>query len=277
VTVATIPRVARALTDHHKGQMHEIPPPRPNGNRGQPSLPGNDDVRCLGQPDHDDSIRIIHKALDAGVNFVDTADVYAHGESEQIVGKALKGRRDVAVLASKLHYPMGDDPNHQGNSRRWITAAVESSRRRVHTNHPRPLLGPPPRSEVDVEKTLSALYDLHSGQARAIGASTFPASEIVAARWVAERRGLERLRTEQPTYSIVNRSIKPTAMGARRAWQFGWATTARRAANCRSGRKGPSQRGDPFRRDRAAPTAALEPVIGSGASPALIPRRASRA
>src|SRR3984893_16642479 len=90
---------------------------------------------AMGNSDHDDSIRIIHRALDAGINFIDTADVYSQGESEEIVGKALKGRRDDVVLASKVHYPMGDDPNHQGNSRRWIVREVEASLRRLQTDH----------------------------------------------------------------------------------------------------------------------------------------------
>ena len=162
-----------------------------------------------GNPDHDDSIRIIHKALDAGINFVDTADVYSGGESEEIVGKALKGRRDDVVLASKVHYPMGDDPNHSGNSRRWIITAVENSLRRLQTDHLDLYQIHRPDPTVDVEETLSALSDLiHSGKVRAIGASTFPASEIVEAQWVAQRRGLERFRTEQPPYSIINRSIE---------------------------------------------------------------------
>jgi aryl-alcohol dehydrogenase-like predicted oxidoreductase len=164
---------------------------------------------AMGNPDHDHSVRIIHKALDAGINFVDTADVYSHGESEEIVGKALKGRRDDIVLASKVHYPMGEDPNRRGNSRRWIIAAVESSLRRLQTDHLDLYQVHRPDPTVDVEETLSALSDLiHSGKVRAIGASTFPVSDIVEAQWVAERRGLERFRTEQPPYSIVNRSIE---------------------------------------------------------------------
>ena len=162
-----------------------------------------------GNPDHDDSIRIIHRALDAAINFLDTADVYPHGESEEIVGKALKGRRDDVVLASKMHYPMGDDPNHRGNSRRWISAAIENSLRRLQTDHLDLYQVHRPDPTVDVEETLSALSDLiHSGKVRAIGTSTFPASEIVEAQWVAQRRALERFRTEQPPYSIINRSIE---------------------------------------------------------------------
>jgi aryl-alcohol dehydrogenase-like predicted oxidoreductase len=164
---------------------------------------------AIGNPDHDDSIRIIHRALDAGINFIDTADVYSHGESEEIVGKALKGRRDDVVLATKVHYAMADEPNHRGNSRRWIIAAVENSLRRLQTDHLDLYQVHRPDATVDVEETLSALSDLmHSGKVRAIGTSTFPASEIVEAQWVSERRGLERFRTEQPPYSIINRSIE---------------------------------------------------------------------
>ena len=163
----------------------------------------------LGNPDHDDCIRIIHKALDSGINFIDTADRYSRGESEEIVGKALKGRRDTIVLATKVHGPMGEDPNQQGNSRRWIMQAVEASLRRLQTDHIDLYQIHRPAPDTDIEETLSALTDLmRAGKVRAIGSSTFPASEIVEAQWVAERRGLARFRTEQPPYSILNRSIE---------------------------------------------------------------------
>jgi aryl-alcohol dehydrogenase-like predicted oxidoreductase len=164
---------------------------------------------AMGNKDHDASVRIIHRALEAGINFVDTADVYSAGESEVIVGKALQGRRDDVVLASKAHYPMGDDPNHRGNSRRWLMQAVEGSLRRLQTDHLDLYQVHRPDPAVEIEETLSALTDLvRSGKVRAIGTSTFPASELVEAQWVAERRGLERFRTEQPPYSIVNRIIE---------------------------------------------------------------------
>jgi aryl-alcohol dehydrogenase-like predicted oxidoreductase len=164
---------------------------------------------AIGNPDHDDSIRIIHKAFDAGINFIDTADMYSRGESEEIVGKALKGRRDNIVLATKVFNPMGDDPNQRGNSRRWIIAEVENSLRRLQTDYIDLYQIHRPDPAVDIEETLSALTDLiRSGKVRAIGSSTMPASEIVEAQWVAERRGLERFRTEQPTYSILNRGIE---------------------------------------------------------------------
>ncbi|WP_026819047.1 aldo/keto reductase [Arthrobacter castelli] len=164
---------------------------------------------ALGNPDHIDSIKIIHKALDAGINFIDTADVYAHGESEEIVGKALKGRRDDVVLATKVSLSMGDDPNQRGASRRWITTAVENSLRRLQTDHIDLYQMQRPDPDTDIEETLSALSDLiRSGKVRAVGTSTMDASDIVKAQWVAERRGVERFRTEQPPYSILDRGIE---------------------------------------------------------------------
>jgi len=164
---------------------------------------------AMGNPVHDDSIRMIHKALDAGINFIDTADFYSRGESEEIVAKALKGRRDNIVLATKAHLPMGDDPNQQGNSRRWLFRAVEDSLRRLQTDHIDLYQIHRPSPDTDIEETLSALTDLmRAGKVRAIGSSTFPASEIVEAQWIAERRGLARFRAEQPPYSILNRSIE---------------------------------------------------------------------
>jgi len=161
----------------------------------------------IGNPDPEDSIRVIHKALDAGINLVDTADAY--GDSEEIVGRALKGRRDHVVLATKVSRPMGDDPNQQGTSRRWIMQAVENSLRRLRTDHIDLYQIHRLDPSTDVEETLSALTDLiRSGKVRAIGTSTAPASDIVEAQWVAERRGLERFRTEQPPYSILNRGIE---------------------------------------------------------------------
>jgi aryl-alcohol dehydrogenase-like predicted oxidoreductase len=163
----------------------------------------------IGNQDHDDSIRIIHKALDAGINFIDTADMYSHGESEEIVGKALKGRRDSVVLATKVYGPMGEDPNERGISRRWIITEVENSLRRLGTDHIDLYQIHRPDPAVDIEETLSALTDLiRSGKVRAIGSSSMPASDMVEAQWAAERRGLERFRTEQPAYSILSRGIE---------------------------------------------------------------------
>jgi aryl-alcohol dehydrogenase-like predicted oxidoreductase len=155
----------------------------------------------------EDSARIIGKALDAGINFIDTADAY--GDSEDVVGKALEGRRDDVVLATKFSRPAGQDPNHQGASRRWIITAVENSLRRLGTDHIDlyQLHRPDPRTGI--EETLSALTDLiSSGKVRAIGASGTPAADIVEAQWAAERRGLARFHTEQPAYSILSRGIE---------------------------------------------------------------------
>jgi aryl-alcohol dehydrogenase-like predicted oxidoreductase len=164
-----------------------------------------------GEPDHDASIQIIHAALDAGITFVDTADVYSGGESEVIVGKALRGRRDHVVLATKLVFPVGEDadPNRRGASRRWITTAVEDSLRRLRTDHIDLYQVHRPTPETDLEETLGALTDLvHQGKIRAFGHSTYPASLIVEAQWTAQDRGLIRPHTEQPPYSILARGIE---------------------------------------------------------------------
>ena len=166
-----------------------------------------------GNPDHDDSVRIIHAALDGGINFIDTADVYAQGERGDRRQSTEKGRRDDVVLATKFHGPMGDDPNRRGQSRRWIMRAVEDSLRRLQTDHIDLYQVHRPNPETDIDETLSALSDLvHSGKVRAIGSSTFPAEEIVEAQWVAADRGRERFRTEQPPYSILARGIERSVL-----------------------------------------------------------------
>src|SRR3954467_681162 len=169
-----------------------------------------------GNTDHDDSIRIIHRALDAGVNFVDTADIYSAGESEEIVGKALKGRRDGVVLATKLGVPMGEDPNHRGGSRRWIIEEVENSLRRLDTDYIDLYQLHRPDPQTDIDETLAALTDLvQQGKVRYIGSSSFNAGQIVDPQWGARARPLERFRTEQPPYSLLTRGIEldvlPTA------------------------------------------------------------------
>jgi aryl-alcohol dehydrogenase-like predicted oxidoreductase len=163
-----------------------------------------------GNEDHNESVRIIHRALDAGINFIDTADVYARGESEEIVGKALAGgRRDNVVLATKFHGTMGDDPNEKGNSRRWIVRECENSLRRLDTDWIDLYQVHRPEPDTDIDETLGALSDLiHAGKVRYTGSSTFPPSQIVEAQWVAERRGRERFVCEQPPYSILARGIE---------------------------------------------------------------------
>ena len=162
-----------------------------------------------GTKDHDESIRIIHRALDAGITFVDTADVYSAGESEVIVGKALAGRRDDIVLATKAFMPMSDNLNHRGSSRRWIIREVEDSLRRLGTDWIDLYQIHRWDPETDLDETLGALSDLvHQGKIRYFGHSTFPASAIVEAQWTAQRRNRERFVTEQPTYSILTRGIE---------------------------------------------------------------------
>jgi aryl-alcohol dehydrogenase-like predicted oxidoreductase len=163
-----------------------------------------------GEPDHDKSIRIIHRALDAGINFIDTADVYSQGESEEIVGKALAGgRRDRIVLATKFWGQMGDDPNHRGVSRRWILQEVESSLARLQTDWIDLYQVHRLDTAVDLEETLGALTDLVAqGKVRYIGSSTFPASAIVEAQWTARDRHLQRYVTEQPPYSMLARAVE---------------------------------------------------------------------
>ncbi|HEX6351641.1 aldo/keto reductase [Actinophytocola sp.] len=168
---------------------------------------------AIGNPDHDDCVRIIHGALDAGINFVDTADMYSAGESEEIVGKALQGRRDDVVLATKVHFPFGEGPNKGGNSRRWIVHEVEQSLRRLRTDWIDLYQIHRPDYTTDIEETLSALTDLvRAGKIRAFGSSTFPPADVVEAYHVAERRGLQRFRTEQPPYSLLARGIETSVL-----------------------------------------------------------------
>jgi aryl-alcohol dehydrogenase-like predicted oxidoreductase len=182
-----------------------------------------------GEPDHDVSIKIIHRALDAGINFIDTADVYSQGESEEIVGKALAGgRRDDVILATKVHGQMGvsseqqGDPNRRGNSRRWIIREVENSLRRLQTDWIDLYQIHRPEPGTDVEETLSALTDLQrQGKIRTFGSSTFPAHEIVEAQWVAERRGLSRFVTEQPPYSILVRGVEADVLPVAEKYRMG--------------------------------------------------------
>jgi aryl-alcohol dehydrogenase-like predicted oxidoreductase len=188
-----------------------------------------------GNTDHDECVRIIHAALDGGVNFVDTADVYSHGESEEIVGEALKGRRDQVVLATKFHAAMGDDVNMRGNSRRWIQQECEASLRRLGTDWIDIYQAHRYDPAVDLDDTLGALSDLvHAGKIRYLGSSTFPPSAVVEAQWMAERRNRERFVCEQPPYSIFVRGIEadllPTCLQHRMgviAWSplnGGWLT-----------------------------------------------------
>jgi aryl-alcohol dehydrogenase-like predicted oxidoreductase len=200
-----------------------------------------------GNPEHDDSVKIIHRALDAGINFIDTADVYSAGESEEILAKALAdGKRDEVVLASKVHFPMGDDPNRQGNSRRWIMREVDDSLRRLRTDWIDLYQIHRPDLDTDVDETLGALTDLvRLGKIRYLGTSTFPAQAIVEAQWVAERRNRERFVSEQPPYSILVRGIEADVLPVCQQYGLGVLTWSPLAGGWLSGR---------YRKDQDVPT-----------------------
>lgn len=164
---------------------------------------------AVGNPDHQDCVRIIHAALDGGINFIDTADMYSTGESEVIIGKALKGRRESVVLATKGHYALTEGPNEGGNSRRYLIRALDASLRRLETDYIDLYQVHRPDWTTDLEETMSVLTDLvHDGKIRAFGCSTYPSHELVHADQVAERRGLMRFRTEQPVYNLLARGIE---------------------------------------------------------------------
>jgi len=190
-----------------------------------------------GNQDVDDAIRVIHRALDAGINFVDTADVYSAGGSEEIVGKALKGRRDDVVLATKFFMPMGSEPNHGGASRRWIVTEVENSLRRLDTDYIDLYQVHRPSPSTDVEETLSALSDLvRQGKVRYIGSSSYSGSQIVEAQVTARDRHLERFVTEQPPYSILVRGIEEDVLPTTQRYGMGTLTYSPLAGGWLSGR-----------------------------------------
>ncbi|MFD8641574.1 aldo/keto reductase [Streptomyces zaomyceticus] len=195
---------------------------------------------AVGNPDHQESVRIIHAALDRGINFVDTADMYSAGESEEIVGKALRDsrRRDETVLATKVYFPFGGEgPNRGGLSRRWITRAVENSLKRLGTDWIDLYQVHRPDHRTDIEETLDVLGDLVSqGKIRAFGCSTFPAEEIVEAHAVAERRGLRRFRSEQPPYSLLARGVETSVLPVAQRYGMGVLTWAPLASGFLSGR-----------------------------------------
>ncbi|KQX49341.1 MULTISPECIES: aldo/keto reductase [unclassified Streptomyces] len=215
---------------------------------------------AVGNPDHQDSVRIIHAALDRGINFVDTADMYSAGESEEIVGKALREphRRDDTVLATKVYFPVGGEgPNRGGSSRRWIVQAVENSLRRLGTDRIDLYQVHRPDHRTDIEETLDALGDLVTqGKIRAFGCSTFPAEDIVEAHAVAERRGLRRFRSEQPPYSLLARGVEASVLPVAQRYGMGVLTWSPLASGFLTGK---------YRKDR--------PIdLGSGRA-ALTPHR----
>ncbi len=195
-----------------------------------------------GNPDVEASVAMIHRALDAGINVIDTADVYSGGASEEIVGQALRGRRDDVVLATKFGLPMGEDPNQAGASPRWIARAVEDSLRRLGTDHIDLYQLHRPDPETDLDETLAALSALvQAGKVRAIGSSTFPPELIVEAQWVAERGGHHRFRTEQPRYSIFHRVIEGSVLPLAQRFGMGVLTYGPLASGWLSGREDPTK------------------------------------
>ncbi len=197
----------------------------------------------FGNQDHDDSIRIIQRAVDAGINFIDTADVYSFGESEEIVGKALAQlKRHQIVLATKVHGTMGQDPNAQGNSRRWIMSECERSLRRLGTDYIDLYQIHRPSPDTDIDETLGALTDLvRAGKIRYFGSSTFPAHEIVEAQWVSERRSRERFVTEQPPYSLFVRAIEKDVLPMCQKYGIGVLSWSPLAGGWLSGAFGPGK------------------------------------
>ncbi|MFI8852564.1 aldo/keto reductase [Streptomyces sp. 891-h] len=187
--------------------------------------------------DVDDCVRIVHRALDAGINLVDTADVYGNGASEEVVGRALKGRRDEVVLATKGHMPMGEDPNRSGNSRRWLTRALDDSLRRLGTDHVDLYQLHRPDPHTDIDETLGALSDfVRAGKVRAVGTSTFPAELQVEAQWAAQRGGHVRPRTEQPPYSILARGVEAALLPTAQRYGLGVLVWGPLSAGWLSGR-----------------------------------------
>jgi aryl-alcohol dehydrogenase-like predicted oxidoreductase len=196
---------------------------------------------AMGNSDHAESIAMIHRALEAGINFVDTADVYSLGESELIVGKAMKGRRDDIVLATKFSLPMGADANQRGGSPRWVKYAVEDSLRRLDTDYIDLYQMHRFDPSTDIDETLAALSDLvRAGKVRAIGSSLFPPDQIVEAQWVADRRGHHRFRTEQPPYSILLRGIEADMFPTAQRYGMGVLTFGPLSSGWLSGRADPT-------------------------------------
>jgi aryl-alcohol dehydrogenase-like predicted oxidoreductase len=209
----------------------------------------------FGNQDHDDSIRIIQRVVDAGINFIDTADVYSFGESEEIVGKALAQlKRHQIVLATKVHGTMGQDPNAQGNSRRWIMSECERSLRRLGTDYIDLYQIHRPSPDTDIDETLGALTDLvRAGKIRYFGSSTFPAHEIVEAQWVSERRSRERFVTEQPPYSLFVRAIEKDVLPMCQKYGIGVLSWSPLAGGWLSGAFGPGK-------DNTSRRAAVQPA-----------------
>ena len=175
-----------------------------------------------GNTDEAECIHMVHRTLDAGINFIDTADVYGAGDSEAILGKALAGRRDSVVLATKLNHQFGEGFNRSGNSRRWIFQQVETSLQRLQTDWIDLYQLHRPDPSCDISESVGALSDLvRAGKIRYFGTSTFPAHEIVEAHWAADRRALERPACEQAPYSLLVRGIEADVLPVTQRYGMG--------------------------------------------------------
>ncbi|HEX6453277.1 MAG TPA: aldo/keto reductase [Trebonia sp.] len=193
-------------------------------------------------PSEDEATAMVHQALDAGINLIDTADVYSRGESERMLGQALKGHRDKVVLATKFGLPMDQDPNHSGGSARWIIRAVEDSLRRLGTDYIDLYQMHRPDHRTSLDETLATLSDLvRAGKVRVIGASTFPAELIAGAQWIAEKGGHRRFLTEQPRYSIFNRTPESAVFPTVQRYGMGSLTYGPLASGWLSGRANPAE------------------------------------
>jgi aryl-alcohol dehydrogenase-like predicted oxidoreductase len=222
----------------------------------------------VGNPDHDDCARIVHAALDQGINFIDTADMYSAGESEEIVGEALRGRRDDVVLSTKVHFQMGEGRNRSGNSRRWILAEVEQSLRRLQTDWIDLYQVHRPDERTDIEETLSALSDLvQQGKIRAFGCSTFPPADLVEAQQAARRRGLPGFRTEQPPYSLLARGIEYSLLPVCQRYGMGVLTWSPLAFGFLTGR---------YRKGQAADLSSGRPTLAPERFDPSIPVNAAK-
>jgi aryl-alcohol dehydrogenase-like predicted oxidoreductase len=198
-----------------------------------------------GNTDRDECVGMIHSALDAGINFIDTADVYSFGQSEEIVGEALRGRREEVVLATKVHGEMGKGLNERGNSRLWITREAEASLRRLQTDHIDLYQIHRPDPDTSIDETLGALTDLvRQGKVRYIGSSTFAGWQLVEAQWTSRERGLERFVCEQAPYSIFARQIEADVLPVTARYGMGVIVWSPLAGGWLSGK---------YRRDQGVP------------------------
>jgi aryl-alcohol dehydrogenase-like predicted oxidoreductase len=220
-----------------------LSPTRTLGRTGVPVSPltlGTMNFGDPGKTDPDEAVRIIHTALDAGISVIDTADVYAQGASEEVVGRALRehpGHRDDVFLATKFHSQIGDDPRHAGNSRWWITRAVEDSLRRLGTDHIDLYQAHRPDPATDILETLQTLDGLvRQGKIRYYGTSVFPAHQQVEAHWLAEKYGLVAPHSQQVPYSLLVRGVEKEVLPVARRYGEGVLTYGPLAAGWLSGK-----------------------------------------